>query len=107
MVKINENEIPTQEQIERVRQFIGEHKPDLTIYRVPQKTLEVFKRLAKEEFANDYGMALKYLLDYAIQDAKFQELSQRLLRLEEKILTTQERTIKTLSGRVIKLKEGE
>ncbi len=67
----------------------------------------MFKKIAKEEFANDYGMTLKWLLDYAIQDFKYQELSRRLLILEEKILTEEEKPIKTLSGRVIKKKRGE
>ena len=88
--------------VTRVKEFIQEHKPDLSISRVPEKTLEIFKQLAKEEFANDYGMCLKYLVDYAIRDAKYQELSQRLLILEEKILTEKEHHIKTLSGKIIR-----
>ena len=94
-----------QEKVEKVREFIKKHKPDLSISRVPPKTLEIFKQLAKEEFCNDYGMTLKYLVDYAIQDLKYQELSRRIAVLEEKLLTQRERVIKTLSGKVIKLKD--
>ncbi|RLC29870.1 MAG: hypothetical protein DRH37_06625 [Deltaproteobacteria bacterium] len=89
-------------EIDNVKQFLKDHKPDLSISRVPKKTLEIFKQLAKDEFANDYGMTLKYLVDYAIRDAKYMELSQRLLILEEKVLSEKKKTIKTLSGKVIK-----
>jgi len=92
----------TNEKVEKVKQFLKDHKPDLSISRVPAKTLEIFKQLAKEEFCSDYGMTLKYLVDYAIRDAKYQELSQRLLILEEKVLTEKRKPIKTLTGKVIK-----
>lgn len=91
------------ENVWKVKEFIEDHKPALSISRVPEKTLEIFKELAKEEFCNDYGMCLKYLIDYAIQDMKYLELSKRIAILEEKILTEKEKTIKTLSGRIIKL----
>ncbi len=78
----------------------------MSISRVPEKTLEIFKRLALEEFCNDYGMTLKWLVDYAIQDLKYLELSKRIAILEEKVLTEEERPIKTVSGRIIK-KGGE
>lgn len=70
--------------------------------RVPQNTLEAFKQLSKEEFANDYGMCLKWLIDYFIQDLKYLELSKRIAVLEEKILVEEEKPIRMLSGRIIK-----
>jgi len=50
-------------------------------------------------------MTLKYLVDYAVRDIKFQELSQRITILERKFLEQEEREIKTLSGRVIQIKK--
>jgi hypothetical protein len=36
----------------------------LSIQRIPNKTLEMFRSIAKEEFVNDYGLFLKHLLDF-------------------------------------------
>jgi len=41
-------------------------QPDLVITRVPPKSLSFFKDMAKEDFANDYGMCLKWLVDHFI-----------------------------------------
>ena len=103
MVKITDGKSEEKQKVERVRNFLMDHKPDLTIYRVPKKTLEMFKIFAKEEYANDYGMCLKSLIDYTIHDQKFQELSQRITVLEQKIFNETEKSTRTLSGRVIKL----
>lgn len=90
------------EKIEKVKKFIKEHKPDLSISRVPPNTLETFKKLATSEFCNDYGMTLKWLVDYITQDIKYLELSRRIAILEEKILVSEEKPIKLLNGRIIK-----
>jgi hypothetical protein len=39
-------------------------KPDLTVTRIPYKTLERLRDFAAEEFASDYGMTIKFLLDF-------------------------------------------
>ena len=103
MVEIADGNSQEKQKVERVRNFLMDHKPDLTIYRVPKKTLDMFKMLAKEEFSSDYGMTLKSILDYTIHDQKFQELSQRITILEERVFSETEKTTRTLSGRVIKL----
>jgi len=70
----------------------------LSIKRVPLKTKEKFIKLAQEEFADDYGMTLKYLMDRYIDDQKYEylvaiinrlfglvaELEQRIKMLETK-----------------------
>ena len=38
--------------------------PDLVIQRVPGKTNKAFKQFAKEDFCGDYGMTLKFLMDF-------------------------------------------
>jgi len=97
MVEPNKEEI---EKVSKVRELIERHKPDLKISRVPPKTLKVFKEIADEEFCGDYGMCLKWLVDYAIEDLKYVNLVERILRLEQALLGKSE--IKTLSGKVIK-----
>jgi len=52
------------EAVKEAKAFLKKIKPDLIINRVPKKALELFKRLAEEEFEKDYGMALKWLLDF-------------------------------------------
>ncbi len=46
------------------KKFLDRVKPDLVINRVPKKTLEEFKDLAREEFCQDYGFCLKWLMDF-------------------------------------------
>ena len=36
----------------------------MSIQRVPKKTIRNFKEFAKEDFCGDYGMALKFLMDF-------------------------------------------
>ena len=58
----------------------------LTIKRVPRNTLNRFKELASnEEFCRDYGMALKYLLDFhdgIVVDAN-EQIKAELIRLSD------------------------
>lgn len=60
----------------------------LRIARVPAKTFERFVALAKEEFADDYGMTLKFLLDYYESVEKWIRL--RMLELEKGVLNGKE-----------------
>jgi hypothetical protein len=52
----------------------------LVISRIPQRTKNQFTEIAKAEFCDDYGMCLKWLLDYAIT---FQPLIERVNKLEK------------------------
>ena len=52
------------EAIKEVKKFLDKVKPDLIINRIPKKTLEAFKELAKEEFCDDFGFTLKWLMDF-------------------------------------------
>lgn len=42
---------------------LEKNKASISINRVPLKTLEEFKALASDEYCDDYGMALKGLMD--------------------------------------------
>ena len=52
------------EAVKEVKEVIEKFKPSLVINRVPRKTLKEFKDWAKEDFEGDYGMALKWLMDF-------------------------------------------
>lgn len=82
----------------------------IRISRLPKKVREEFKEFAKEEYADDFGMALtelwnkykEYLVFYNNFDIKLDYIIQ-LLNTEEK--PDEEKIIKTLSGRRV-LKGG-
>ncbi len=71
----------------------------LSISRLPKKTKEVFINLAEEDFCNDYGMTLKFLLDYYTNN---EEIIKRIDKLEQK---EESKEIKTLDGSVKVIKE--
>jgi len=52
------------EAVKEVKEFLAKSKPALIVNRVPQKTLDFFYLLAKEDCSDDYGMALKHLCDF-------------------------------------------
>ena len=97
-----------EERLNAFRDFMLQHKPDLTIYRVPEKALEAFKELAKTEFCNDYGMALKWLMDNAASFSVIltflNEIDSRVAKLENPT-APEFREIKTLSGKLIRVKK--
>lgn len=57
-------------------------RPDLIINRVPKDELRLFKKIAKHSFNGDYGMLLKFLLQYYIHDEKWMDLLRRVIALE-------------------------
>jgi hypothetical protein len=77
-------------------------RADLVISRVPTPTLDFFKELADKEFCNDYGMALKHLIDicYGQFPMALQELNDKITRLENalKAPVKEEKKIMTNAG---------
>lgn len=51
-----------QEQVNQIKEKVS--RTSLYIGRVPEKTKTEFIELAKSEFTEDYGMCLKWLLDF-------------------------------------------
>jgi len=51
------------EAVKKAKEFVERNKPDLIMNRVPKKTLDFFFLLSKEEFADDYGLCMKYCVD--------------------------------------------
>ena len=83
----------------------------IVISRVPNKTRDDFVAIADLEFAGDYGLLLKYLLEQAIEyqsmkatffeniDMKLNHIIENISQSEQK---EQDKVIKTLSGRELK-----
>jgi len=85
---------------------------DLYIKRIPRKDLDWFKQYAKEEYAGDYGMLLKELINFykgMYMDTMLSGLELMHLKLDKLIegLTPKEKessskAIKMANGREIK-----
>jgi hypothetical protein len=104
------------EAVKKAKEFLDKVKPALTINRIPKKTLEAFRELAKEEFCEDYGFTLKWLMDFylgAIGKGHERAEALALQALEEtaelKTLSEgkEKKTIKNVAGQEMKVKENE
>ena len=82
----------------------------LVINRVPKNTHEIFLKLAEEEFCDDFGMTLKYLLDnFSLWKLLFENLDMKLDNIFEKVSQLEQNekkpdnteSIRLLSGRTI------
>lgn len=51
-------------EVEKLESYLKGRNPDLVITRFPQKAKVRFLDLAHEDFSGDYGMTLKFLLDF-------------------------------------------
>jgi hypothetical protein len=115
-----EQEDKYENNLNAVEQFKKRFKqPDLVINRIPEDILKWFNEKAQKEFCGDYGMLIKWLVDsyrrlqlYEGEIPNPQELINVINQMQEEInelkLSLNEsktKTIKTLSGRVIKRKE--
>ena len=96
-----------------VRAFKDRWENSLVISRVPPKTLEAFKKLARDEFVGDYGMTLKWIMDlvFGVMPTGNEEIYARLDMLESKLNKIEEKSskpkpklIKTVSGNIINKK---
>jgi len=103
-----ENEI----RIDEIKEKIFTRRPDLVIDRVPEKIRVMFKELAKEDFCNDYGMTLKFLVDFyfGLIPTGTEHMELRMVQLEQQMIELRQssdkkedddKTIKTNNGREI------
>ncbi len=89
--KIEKKDEKSKEDIRNLQRRIFSNSEDIHITRVPIPTKKAFINLAKKEFAGDYGMLLKWLMDDILSSdmreviATLQELNQRIVVLEEKL----------------------
>jgi len=96
------------EQLEKLRNRVE----GLSISRLPSNTKREFKELADAEFCSDYGMTLKYLVDYHKQNSLLDMVASKTLELEHRFNSMvsapeqeQEKEVKTLlNGRKIETK---
>ena len=106
----------TEEEINNI--VLKEKETRLSISRVPKNTKLRFIELAENEFDNDYGQLLKWLLDQAVeyQNMKYAFFENINYKLDTIIANSEqsqsepeeEYKIKTmLSGRKIKIKKKE
>ena len=80
----------------------------ITISRIPKATKVAFMEFS-EEFCGDYGMALKYLLDFSLNYSQqmdhmlgiMAEHEQRLNELTENTENEKKEVRKTLGGKII------
>ena len=96
-----------EQNIEKIKQEISSQK--LNISRIPRQGLDTFKQIAAEEFADDYGMTLLFLVKYykgmlptGLEEIQIQiqELKIRVEEIEKRIpqQTNEEKPRKTLAG---------
>ena len=92
--------------VEKIKEKIK--NSGIVISRVPTKTKDGFIKLANEEFAEDYGLCLKFLYD--IYQGYFptghEDIEIRLANLEKELEElkgkSEKGSIKTLSGKKIR-----
>ena len=86
-----ELEQTNEEQLQQIKDNVGEKysHSELHINRVPDHTIEKLKKLASEKFANDYGMALTFLLELKELkdefDTQLQATTSKVMELEAEV----------------------
>ncbi len=105
-----------QDKILKIKEKVG--RTSLHISRIPGETKTRFMKLCKEEFEDDYGMGIKWLMDFrdGILSSPNVELSNKIDILAEEIASLKnnvvvpeeqpkKRKIRSVSGRTIAEKE--
>ncbi len=95
-------------------------KRSIWINRIPVKTKEEFLKLADDEFESDWGMTLKWLVDFRkglldspnkILDEKIDILADEFANLKKRLDSYEakkdEKVLTTASGRKIKTRTGD
>lgn len=89
---------------------------ELVISRVPSKTAIAFKEFAKDDFAGDYGLLLKHLMDFYLGlvptgwehlEVEIEALKDELSKIKELITNKEEdkKLKRLMNGKVVKLGE--
>lgn len=64
---------------------LGEFKPDLVINKIPKGELKLFKEMAHREFNGDYGIAMKFFVNYYVGDVKTKLILEEIQAIKEHI----------------------
>ena len=102
-------------ELEEIKERVTE---SIHISRIPKQTKTEFIQLAKEEFCEDYGMCLKFLLDFRSGllsnpneelSAKIDILAEKIQQIEAKISggISSQKEIKLISGKKLKRRNEE
>ena len=102
------------EQISRIKEKVG--KTSLYVSRIPEKTKTRFIEVANAEFEGDYGMLIKWLLDFrdGILTSPNEQLADRIDLLAEQLNSVQlelnkpkgqEKEIRTINDRILKRRD--
>ena len=101
------------EETDKLKNIQRKVERGIVISRIPKEIKDIFITLAKTDFCDDYGMALREVVTQYIE---YQEIKHMLFNGRMRLLFEQPqpveaesttRDIKTLSGKVIKVKEQE
>lgn len=69
----------------RIHEQLRQNRNAIWIGKVPMPTKKAFIQLAEREFNDDYGFTLKWLMDSALSDAKWEVLNERITAIENKL----------------------
>jgi len=99
--------------VQNVKEFLASHKPALSISRLPEKTKEAFKALAKAKYCDDYGWTLQALMDEVVHNDTLAKLLEEIRKLSERVASLEKtsdkprKAIKTLSGKKLNEKVND
>lgn len=104
------------EKLEKIKEKVVSQSSSLYLKRIPKATKTEFLKLAKDEFVDDYGMTLKWLMDFRkglltdpnqILVDQIEVLSQQVAELKNvpQEIKKEKRIIRSVSGKVISEKE--
>ena len=100
-----------QDKVREIQQKVRE--TSIYIGRVPKQTKSGFMNLANADFEGDYGMCLKWLMDFRegilsnpneILSARIDILAQEIVDIKNRLgsLVKEPKTIKRLNGKILK-----
>jgi len=112
------------EKINQIKEKVG--RTSIYISRIPESTKTEFMQLCKDEFEEDYGMCIKWLMDYrngllsspnVELNMKIEFLAEQVVNLAQEIIKVQnnkpeidkkdEKEIRSISGRIIRRGKNE
>jgi len=81
--------------IDELREKVGS---GFGINRCPKKTMDWFFRFAEEEFCNDRGFALKFLVDFytGVLDAGNEHLEASIVDLNRRLSVVEDKVLKSV-----------
>ncbi len=94
------------DKVEEIRKRVS--RTSLHISRIPEKTKTEFIELAKADFAEDYGMCIKWLMDFrkgllenpnSVLSDRIDVLADEMANIKEMVKEPEQEKMKMLSGK--------